>query len=80
MTGYMTGEIRVHKILAGPYSSEDDPDEDELFYWVDVLIDYQGEMQEVTIMHNDFDKIYDIVKHMGKPTVEPFIIGGNTNE
>jgi len=76
-------EIKVHKILAGPFSNEDDPefdpDYDEPFYWIEVLIECQGEMEEVTIMHDEFDKIYDIVKHMGKPIVEPFIIGGSND-
>jgi hypothetical protein len=33
-----------------------------------------GELEEMTICHEDFDKIYAIVKHLNGPTVEPYIL------
>lgn len=74
-----TGEIRIHRVLAGPFHSSDVPgNEEEDFYWIECLIEVGNGLEEVTLAHDDFDPLYDIVKHMSKPTVEPFIIrGGN---
>lgn len=70
-------EIRVHKIISGPYSAMDDFDEDEDFWFVEALVEYgDGELEEMTICHEDFDKIYAIVKHLNGPTVEPYILAG----
>lgn len=71
-------KVLVHKIISGPYSLSDDPDwdgmEDDVF-WIEVLIECEGHMSEVTIAHEDFDAIYKIVKHVNGPTIEPYVIG-----
>lgn len=70
-------EIKVHKVIAGPYQASDDPDwneDDGDFWWVEAMVEYRDVYEEMTISHDDFNKIYDIVKHMGKPTVEPYIL------
>lgn len=71
--------IKVHKIIAGPFCASDDPDFDPDidmdYFWVDALIEIDGEMMEQTIGHHNFDAIYDIKKHLEGPTVEPYVIG-----
>lgn len=81
-TGNLTGELKVHKLIAGPFSaSECDPDWDddcEDYYWIDVMVEYDGHMDNLTIGHNDFNMIYAIVKHLQSPTLEPYIISKTT--
>jgi hypothetical protein len=70
-----TTAVKVHKIIAGPYSAMDDFDEEEDFWFVEALVEYgNGELEEMTICHEDFNKIYAIVKHLNGPTVEPYIL------
>ena len=67
--------VKVHKIISGPYNSVEDFDEDEDFWFVEALVEYgNGELEEMTICHEDFNKIYAIVKHLNGPTVEPYIL------
>lgn len=72
-------EVKVHKIIAGPFSASDDPDfdSDEYvdFHWIDALVEVDGQMIDITIAHSDFDEIYKIKKHLDSATVEPYIIG-----
>lgn len=73
-----TTDVKVHKIISGPYNSvEDFDEEDEDFWFVEALVEYgDGELEEMTICHEDFNKIYAIVKHLNGPTVEPYILAG----
>jgi len=72
-----TTAVKVHKIIAGPYSAMEELDEDEDFWFVEALVEYgNGELEEMTICHEDFNKIYAIVKHLNGPTVEPYILAG----
>lgn len=69
-------QILIHKILAGPYQLSDDPmfnggPEDD-FYFLEVMIETGGIVEECTLMHKDFDKIYPIVAHFSTPTIEPY--------
>jgi len=70
-----TSEIRVHKIIAGPFSASDDPDFDpdtDLdYYWIDCMVEVDGELMDLTLGHDDFNAIYAIKKHLDSATVEP---------
>ena len=71
-------QIKVHRVLEGPFSSEDCPEYDdyEPFFWIEALVEYgDGVLSEMQIMHEDFNHLYKIVQHMGKPTVEPYTLG-----
>jgi len=74
-----TGGIKVHKIIAGPFSNTEepdfDPDFDVEYYWIDAMVEFDGKVMDTTIGHWDFDKIYQIVKHVQGPTIEPYILG-----
>lgn len=70
--------IKVHRVLAGPFTASDDPEweEDEgEYFWLEATVEYDGEVLEMTIAHEDFEKIYAICKHMNSSTIEPYIIG-----
>jgi hypothetical protein len=76
-------EIKVHKILAGPYQASDDPDfpeDEEDFFWIEAMVEYDGYYEAMTVTHHDFNKIYASVNHMGKPTVEPYILGSGSGD
>jgi len=70
-------EIKVHKLIDGPYSIhdlEEDYEGDE-FFFIDAMVEIDGDLMDMTICHEDFDEIYTIVKHLGSATVEPYILG-----
>jgi len=73
-------EVKVHKIIAGPFAASDDPDFDPNYdmdyFWIDAMVELDNEIMDLTIGHNEFDEIYKIVKHLESPTVEPYVIGG----
>jgi hypothetical protein len=46
------------------------PDDD--FYMLEVMVETGGVVEECTLMHKDFDKIYTIVAHFSRPTIEPY--------
>jgi hypothetical protein len=76
-------EIKVHKIIAGPYQASDDPDfpeGEEDFFWIEAMVEYGGYYEAMTIRHHDFNKIYAIVNHMGKPTVEPYVLNAGDED
>jgi len=77
-----TGTLKIHKLIAGPYHSLDDPDlEDEGdFWWIECMVEFDGHLEDMTLAHDDFNKIYEIVAHLKSPTVEPFIIGGGSHD
>lgn len=72
-------EVKIHKIIAGPFSASDDPDFDPRYdmdyFWIDAMVELDNEIMDLTIGHNEFDEIYKIVKHLESPTVEPYVIG-----
>jgi len=72
-------EVKVHKIIAGPFAASDDPDFDPNYdmdyFWIDAMVEIDNEIMDLTIGHNEFDEIYKIVKHIKSPTVEPYVIG-----
>jgi hypothetical protein len=71
-------EIKVHKIIAGPFSTEDWPEWEESdppVYWIEALVEFDGVMDELSIAHPEFDEIYKIVKHVNSSTIEPYVIG-----
>jgi hypothetical protein len=74
-----TSEIKVHKIIAGPFSASDDPDFDPNtdldYFWIDCMAEVDGELMDLTLGHDDFNAIYAIKKHLDSATVEPYIIG-----
>lgn len=73
--------VKVYKIISGPYSAMEDFDEDEDFWFIEALVEYgNGELEEMTICHEDFNKIYAIVKHLNGPTVDPYILVGGGSE
>lgn len=67
----------VHRVLDGPYHSTDvlDGEEDEDYWFIEAIVESRGELVHMTICHEEYDKIYNIVKHLSGPTVEPFIFG-----
>lgn len=76
--GNLTEGIKVHRIISGPYLMSDlddsiDPEDD--FTWVEALVEFNGHLEEMTLGHQEFDKIYAIVKHLSGPTIEPYVIG-----
>ena len=70
-------QIKIHRVLEGPFDSSDCPDYDDEapFFWLEVLMEYEGELREMQLRHEDHDYLYEIVKHLKKPTLEPYIIG-----
>lgn len=77
-TDSTTEKVKVHRIIAGPFSSYDHDDtfqEDDEFFFVDALVEYDGVVQDMTICNSDFDSIYAMVKHLKGPTIEPYILG-----
>jgi hypothetical protein len=78
-----TSEIKVHKIIAGPFAASDDPDFDsdfeEDYFWIDAMVEVDGEIMDLTLGHSDFNAIYVIKKHLDSATVEPYVIGGSND-
>lgn len=69
----MSQTIKVHRIIEGIEEHLDG--EDFSFWTIEVYVEFKGEFFETTLASYDFNKVYDIVKHMASPTLEPYIIG-----
>lgn len=71
-------KVKIHRVTEGPFSSHEsgltDPEEDEEFWWVEALVELDGELQELTVAHSDFNKVYQILNHT-RTHIEPFIMG-----
>jgi len=78
-TDVSPSEVKVHKIIAGPFAASDDPDFDPNYdmdyFWIDAMVEIDNKIVDLTIGHNEFNEIYKIVKHLEGPTVEPYVIG-----
>jgi len=76
------GVLKIHKLIDGPYHSLDDPDlEGEGdFWWIECMVEFDGHLEDMTLAHDDFNKIYEIVAHLKGPTVEPFIIESSKHD
>lgn len=69
--------IKIHRVLEGPYHISDvTGDDDDEGWFIEVLLEFDGELMDLTLMHTDLDKVTDIVNHFKKATIEPYIIGG----
>lgn len=70
--------VKIHRVTDGPFSSHEsgltEPEEDEEFWWIEALVEFDGTMHELAVAHSDFDKIYQIVNHT-RTHIEPFIMG-----
>lgn len=79
--GMPTG-VKIHKIIAGPFSASDDPDFDPDvdidYFWVDCMVEVDGKLVDLTIGHSDFDEVYAMVKHLNSATIEPYVIKLNS--
>ena len=69
------GSLLIHRILAGPF--EEDDDDGEPYWWIECLMECDGQMVEGTLCHDEFDKVYSIVRHLSSATLEPYVIGTN---
>ena len=69
--------LLIHRIIAGPFEAEYD---DEPYWWIECLMEYDGQMVEGTLCHYEFDKVYSIVRHLSSATLEPYVIGVNDEE
>jgi hypothetical protein len=65
--------IKVHKIIGGPFEQVDD--DGDTYWFIDVYVESKGEFFDLSLSTDEFDKVYDIVKHMKSATIEPYIIG-----
>lgn len=72
------GSLLVHRILAGPFEGDDD--DGEPYWWIECLMEYDGQMVEGTLCHDEFDKVYSIVRHLSSATLEPYVIGTNDDD
>lgn len=75
--------FKIHKVLEGPFSILDVyPDyEQEEFFFIETLAESpQGVLGMNTIESNSLDALYEIVKHLKSPTLEPFVLEENPND
>jgi len=63
-------QVKVHHVLEGPFEDEEDG-----FWWMEVLVECQGEVFDMVLCHEEMDAMYDIVKKLKAPSLEPFVIG-----
>lgn len=61
--------MKIHKILEGPFPGEYDDDPIELIVYAELFPDV---FESVAIITEDISFIWDIQKHMARPTLEPF--------
>lgn len=67
----MNFELKVHKVIEGPFES---PDPDYHYFYSVVLAEYpDGTIHEEEIATLDLDSLYAINKHLSK-SIEPFVI------
>jgi len=66
----MGEQVKIHHVLEGPFW-----DEDEDFWWLEVVVECQGEVFDMQICHDDLDPLYNIVKKLKAPDLEPYVFG-----
>ena len=64
----MANEVKVHRIIEGPFESDD---EDEV--WMLCLAEEDGELTEIEVYFDTFDDAYTFKKHFDK-SIEPIIL------
>lgn len=68
--------LKVHRVMAGPFDSRDLPDYDGTdFFWVEALIEVDNQVVEMQLIHEDFNELYKIDMYLKGPTIEPYVIG-----
>lgn len=61
-------EIRIHKVISGPY------EEDDGSWFIEAYVDVDDNYHDATVWFLDFDDAYDVIKHMSSPTLEPYVL------
>lgn len=68
----MANEVKVHRIIEGPFESDD---EDEV--WMLCLGEEDGELTEIEVYFDTFDEAYAFKHHFTK-CIEPIILANDT--
>jgi hypothetical protein len=70
----MANEVKVHRIIEGPFESDD---EDEV--WMLCLAEEDGELTEIEVYFDTFDEAYAFKHHFTK-SIEPIILANDTGD
>ena len=64
----MANEVKVHRVLEGPYYTED---MDEV--WLLCLAEEDGELTEIEVYFDTYDEAYTFKNHFTK-SIEPIVL------
>ena len=64
----MAGEMKIHRVIEGPYESED-----EDTFWCLCLVEEEGELYDAEFFFDTFDEAYAFKAHFQK-SIEPIIL------
>lgn len=70
----MANEVKVHRVIEGPYYTED---MDEV--WLLCLAEEDGELTEIEVYFDTYDEAYAFKNHFTK-SIEPIILANDTGD
>ena len=70
----MANEVKVHRIIEGPFESDD-----EDVVWLLCLAEEDGELTEIEVYFDTFDEAYAFKHHFTK-SIEPIILANDTGD
>lgn len=71
----MANEVKVHRIIEGPFESDDEEHE----VWMLCLGEEDGELTEIEVYFDTFDEAYAFKHHFTK-SIEPIILANDTGD
>lgn len=71
----MANEVKVHRVLEGPFDIEDEEHE----VWMLCLGEENGELTEIEVYFDNFDEAYTFKNHFNK-SIEPIILANDTGD
>jgi hypothetical protein len=70
----MAGEMKIHRVIEGPYESED---EDTV--WCLCLVEENGELYDIELFFDTFEEGYSFKAHFQK-SIEPIILNPGSTD
>lgn len=71
----MANEVKVHRVIEGPFESDDEEHE----VWLLCLAEEDGELTEIEVYFDTFNEAYAFKHHFTK-SIEPIILANDTGD